>query len=161
MNDQQTRIAARLEEIERQHGRLTPALVVEDARDPTSPLHDKFTWDQAVAAEQHLLTQARLLIRSVRVSVLIDDVRVSAVKYVRDPHAAAKEQGYRSVVRIRTDREMAQATLLQELDRLDAVLMRVRRLAEVLNVANYATNVSNEVAALRGQIVGTEGEIAG
>ncbi len=51
----------------RQHfkGELTPKDVVDDARNPNSPLHSFFEWDDGAAAEQHRLHQARGLIRSV------------------------------------------------------------------------------------------------
>lgn len=49
-------------------GYLTPALVVEEARDPESPLHGRFEWDDGEAAEQYRQIQARRLIRLVRVT---------------------------------------------------------------------------------------------
>ena len=44
-------------------GRVTPEIVVEAARDPASPLHSAFTWDDAQAAHEHRLAQARVLLR--------------------------------------------------------------------------------------------------
>lgn len=46
---------------------LTPRLVLDRARDPQHPLHDRFEWDDAKAAEKHRLAQAGDLIRSVKV----------------------------------------------------------------------------------------------
>lgn len=46
-------------------GELTPADVLKDARNPNSPLHSFFEWDDGEAAEQYRLQQARGLIRSV------------------------------------------------------------------------------------------------
>lgn len=48
-------------------GRLTPPLVLAYARDPASPLHHRFEWEDTVAAEQWRLAQARALIQKVRV----------------------------------------------------------------------------------------------
>jgi hypothetical protein len=48
-------------------GRLTPLGVVDAARDPKSPLHPHFEWDDAVAAEAYRCDQARAIIRAVRV----------------------------------------------------------------------------------------------
>lgn len=42
-----------------------PHLVVEAARDPQSPLHGVFTWDDAKAAESFRVLQARALVRAV------------------------------------------------------------------------------------------------
>lgn len=46
-------------------GELVPEAVVADARDPDSPLHRLFEWNEAEAAHQHRLSQARSLIRAV------------------------------------------------------------------------------------------------
>lgn len=48
-------------------GELMPKSVVEAARNPKSPLHKHFEWDNEVAAEAHRLDQARRLIRCIRV----------------------------------------------------------------------------------------------
>lgn len=56
-----------LQQIYDAHGKLTPNLVVEAARNPTHPLHSRFEWDNTTAAEKYRLEQARGLIRLVRV----------------------------------------------------------------------------------------------
>ncbi len=53
----------------RQNGRLESEDVLDVARDPTSPLHPHFEWDDSIAAEAHRLDQARYLIRSIEVEV--------------------------------------------------------------------------------------------
>lgn len=53
--------------IYQKEGALTPELVVETARDPGHPLHDKFEWDDEVAGERYRLAQARTLIRTVKI----------------------------------------------------------------------------------------------
>lgn len=53
--------------IRNEYGRLTAETVVEVARDPGHPLHDRFEWDDAIAGEAFRREQARLLIRSVRI----------------------------------------------------------------------------------------------
>lgn len=58
-------VAQELLRLYEQHGKLTAELVVEAARDPDSPLHSAFTWDDAEAARERRLEQARSLIRSV------------------------------------------------------------------------------------------------
>lgn len=49
--------------IRRTTGGLKPEDVLDDARNPNSPLHDCFTWDDTVAAEAYRLTQAKAVIR--------------------------------------------------------------------------------------------------
>lgn len=68
-------------------GVLTPAVVVDAARGGDHPLHSRFEWDDTVAAERHRESQARELIRSVR------------VEYVTGSGAAADLRGFVSVSR--------------------------------------------------------------
>lgn len=160
MTDKQTRIANRLQLLRDKHGKLTPDIVIADARNKSSPLHAEFEWRTDKAAMRYWRACARRIITSVEVVSTINRVRMVSVAYVRDPHAPTAEQGYIAVADIRSDRDLAQAAILQELDRLDAVLLRVRRLAEVLAVSPYVTVVANEVAALR-ERVGGDAAVAG
>lgn len=50
-------------------GDLSPEMVVNAAKEPSSPLHAVFEWDNDKAAHQHRLTTAGLLIRSIVVTV--------------------------------------------------------------------------------------------
>lgn len=51
-----------------QQGKLTPALVVQTARDPEHPLHERFEWDDSVAAEKWRLEQGHQLITTCRLT---------------------------------------------------------------------------------------------
>lgn len=48
---------------------FTPDDVIEDARDPSSPLHSLFQWDNMLAAEQYRRVQARLILGGIRFRV--------------------------------------------------------------------------------------------
>ncbi len=48
-------------------GNATPQSLVEAARDPASPAHKWFEWNDTKAAEQYRLIQARLYLRSITV----------------------------------------------------------------------------------------------
>ena len=69
-----------------QKGELTPEDVLKDARNPNSPLHSFFEWDDGAAAEQHRLHQARGLIRAVVAVYVREDLpAVRARAYVHIP----------------------------------------------------------------------------
>lgn len=53
--------------LKRNKNKLTAELVVEDARDPKSPLHSYFTWDDTEAGAKWRLWEAQHMIRSVKV----------------------------------------------------------------------------------------------
>lgn len=77
-----------LVEIRAKYNELTPALVVQEFSDPAHPHHRKINWDDASAADEHRLSQARQLIRSVRVKYReADELRPAG--YVRAFHAVA------------------------------------------------------------------------
>jgi hypothetical protein len=64
--------ATLLELAEKNNRRLSPAVVLEHARDPGSALHDEFEWDDTKAGEAFRLVQAGALIRSVRIKVVTE-----------------------------------------------------------------------------------------
>ncbi len=49
---------------------LTPEFVRDEARDPKSPLHDFFEWDDKKAAEQYRIERARYLLRSIAIQIV-------------------------------------------------------------------------------------------
>jgi hypothetical protein len=129
-------------QIEDEEGRLDPELVVERARDPESPLHAHFEWNDEEAAKQHRIKQARLLIRSVRVEVVVRDVPMSVVNYVRDAG------GYQNIARVRSDADKSRATIIDELSRVVSAAKRARAVAAYLGTAediNRIIDIANTV----------------
>lgn len=57
---------AELERI-RKEGEVTASTVVASAKPKSSPIHDVFTWNNGIAANEYRLEQARLMLRSVEV----------------------------------------------------------------------------------------------
>ncbi len=73
-------------------GELTPEDVLEDARNPNSPLHSYFEWSDTEAARQYRLQQARGLIRAVVAIYTREDEGKEAVRtkaYVHIPERQA------------------------------------------------------------------------
>lgn len=133
---------------DRHDGRLTPDLVVEAARDKASPLHACFTWDVQEAAQECWRSQARALIRSVRVEVTTTQFTVQAPAYVRDPSALGNTQGYASLGRLRTDEDMAREACLSEFSRAAAALTRARAIAAALGMSGEVEDVRERIAML-------------
>lgn len=118
----------------RNGGKIRPDDVVEDARDPSSPLHERFQWDVEKAARAHWLDTARELIRAVRVTITTDTTVVSSVAYVRDPSVDADEQGYVSIATLRSDEDLAREAIVYEFARAQGALTRAREVAAALNL---------------------------
>lgn len=78
-----------LQAIYDERGELTPALVVDLARDEKHPLHGRFEWDDTTAAEKFRVRQAHDLIKSVRITFSSprtgDDISIRAFHAIRQP----------------------------------------------------------------------------
>lgn len=94
-------------------GELTPQDVLADARNPNSPLHAYFEWDDSEAAEQYRLQQARGLIRAVVAVYVSDDkpaVRQKAYVHINEPSAPHyRETGHAMSVKSTRDIVLRQA----------------------------------------------------
>lgn len=67
----------RLEQISSKNkGKITPALVVNDAKSITSPFHNHFEWDDRKASEQYRLQQARDLVNHILEVAVVEGVQM-------------------------------------------------------------------------------------
>lgn len=96
---------------QQQKGEITPEDVIADARNPNSPLHSFFEWDDTAAAEQHRLQQARGLIRSVIAVYVSEDrpaVRAKAYVHIPDPGAQHYREACHAMSQARTRKMVLQ-----------------------------------------------------
>ena len=69
-------IREEMQAIAKTTGELTPDSVVDAARNPNSAMHSQFEWDDTEAAASYRLSQARALIKRVKVTVIRPDKEV-------------------------------------------------------------------------------------
>lgn len=135
-----------LKEIADRHdGRITPEQVVEEAKKlPVgNPLHDYFEWDNRKAGSLYRTHQARQLLSADQHSFNVSPERAlmaSSPKtpmFVRDPEAAAGEQGYISTARLKKPdmKEQARAAVLDAFGRAGTAMRNARHLALFLGQA--------------------------
>lgn len=86
-------LRAILEAVHEEHGMLTPAIVLDTARDPAHPLHSRFEWDDSLAAEAYRRDQAHDLIQSVKF-VYREATATDPEQSVRAFHAVRSEEGH-------------------------------------------------------------------
>ena len=99
-------IRALLEDIMNEAGMLVPTTVLDYARDPASPLHKYFEWDDTEAAEQYRIDQARQLIRSVNITVPAQvPVRMRAFVSLASDRGT-KGGGYRSTMDVMSKKKL-------------------------------------------------------
>lgn len=111
-------------------GRLTEAMVVEASRDPESPLHPLFLWDNdEEAARIGRLEIARTLIVSVRITAAEAkeyDVSVAVRKY----HGVG--DGYAELGRVMGRDDLRQMLLSSALEDLEQLKRRYSALRDIL-----------------------------
>lgn len=112
-----------LQAIYDQHRELTPGLVVDTARDPEHPLHDRFEWDDAIAGENHRREQARRLIRSVKILDNRDPKRPRHIREFVSVQRASAEPTYMPTVDAVSD-DITRTLVLQAMERDIAALKR-------------------------------------
>jgi len=111
---------------------LTPTDVVEAAKDPKSPIHHHFCWDDTEAAHRYRIQQARSLIVSVRTIITTVDGGTVVPVFVRDTTREPSEQGYTSIAGIKPKSKQARSLLLYEVGRALSILQRATSIADQL-----------------------------
>lgn len=129
-------------------GVITPELVIKDARNPKSPLHKEFTWDDKTAAHEYRIDQARRVIQAYWTSVRTEKMTFEAPWYVRDPRKAPWEQGYIPAASIKDDVELAYDVFHTEVAKAKSYLERARSMAQTLKVDLQLENIIHEVESL-------------
>jgi hypothetical protein len=123
-----------LERLERQHGMVTPRLIVDDARPQQSLLHKCFEWNDAEAAEKYRETQAGYLLRNliaVKVTSMQQeqsDVR-AFVSVVKNDNNC-----FVSVATAMSNEDMRQQILENALSELQAIKKKYTQLEELAEV---------------------------
>lgn len=122
----------RLAELHATQQLLTPRAIVDDARDLESPLHALFEWDDSVAAEQHRLSQARHVVRSIRlVSQAVNEPESLRVfVHVRED----SEPHYTTAARAMSDEALRRQVLLRALQDLKRFRERYQEYQELARV---------------------------
>lgn len=133
---------------------ITPERVVKAAENRRSPLHACFEWDNTKAAAAYRLEQARTLIRSVEVTVVVEDRPVEVCYFVRDPSKEAGQQGYVTLDQLRRDPSQARQHLQLEIGAVLASLRRAEEYARVLHMETEFDQVRTSVRTLAARIEG-------
>lgn len=133
-------------------GVLTPDAVVEAAKDPLHPLHGRFEWDDAKAAHQHRLWQARVLIHGATIKVVRDEREVRVPVYLSDPRVPHNEQGYRPTTEIRRVEDEARVAMRRELTSAASAIERARNVADALDMVEELDALLAQIVLVRDKI---------
>lgn len=141
-------LGAIFESIKAKHGTLSPSTVVRDAAADDHPLHPSFEWNDATAAHQHRLNQARAILRLPRTTVVIEGCRIISPSYVHDPGAAKGEQGYVAVAEIKSESQVASDAVDAEVERATGALKRAEGIASALGDVKTTAAIDKALRAL-------------
>jgi hypothetical protein len=138
-NMKNKRIVQELKRIAEKHGNLLkPEIVVQCARQKTSPLHKYFEWNNSEAAEKYRIWQARQLLA----------VTVEYIQSSREPVQVfvslkpdRKTGGYRVLSEVLTDAEMRQQMLADAKADMDVFIHKYKRLTELASVFSVMKKV--------------------
>jgi hypothetical protein len=113
------------------HGRLSPRIVLKEARSENHPLHSRFNWDDASAAEAWRLQQAHDLITSVRIGYKPASGEPSSVRYFHAMRAADRnEYEYAPIDELLED-PIRRKLLLRDMERdIDELVARYEHVKE-------------------------------
>jgi hypothetical protein len=114
-------------------GVVTPELLVDDGRAEESPLHPCFEWDDTIAAERYRLDQARLVLRSLTVSIA-DDRRVPIRAFVCVERTEAEGRAYVAIHDALRDDDFRTQVLANAVREVQAWRQRYSRLRELANI---------------------------
>lgn len=149
------RIGEYLENLRIMHGgTLTPAQLVEDARDRTSPLHPWFEWSNTKAATQYRLNQARHLVQSVEIRYR--DTPEGGAKTTRafiNLSIAGRDRSYHSAIEVMSDAARRDKALRAAWRELQAFRAKYRNLQEFATLFADVAELERSLPPLLGETI--------
>jgi hypothetical protein len=144
-------VAPELFDLERKHGMVTPEAILAKARDPESPLHQFFEWDDAKAAETQRLNTARLLAKAVAYRVILGGKDIShyqpALIRVRDKDdTGIIRSGYVSIERAVERADLREQIIENARKEMEAMIRKFRTIEALANVVPYLEQAHQQLS---------------
>lgn len=134
-----------LEDIEKKNGEVTAESFLEESREPSSPTHSMFEWDDSVAAEKYRLRQSSQIINQLEISVEVGEIE-TVTAFVNVKSKSVKDSG--SFVNIRSamsDEEYRKQVLDNALAELKSFKKRYAQYSELAIVFRSITEYERKV----------------
>lgn len=138
-----------LQKIAEQNGALTPEAVLDFAKPKTSPIHHLFEWSNSKAAELYRLTQARELIRRIKVEYITEEsksVTVRAYHHVTTQQDSDESRGVYVPLDVAMSNYRDQL-LAQCMRDMEAFRRKYAALQEIADVIAAMDSISNQRTA--------------
>jgi len=134
-------VVATITDIAGKRGDVSPAIIVEEARSPASPLHAHFLWNPGEVHERYLLGQAAVLLRRVQIHIVRQDqatkrLEVKPVRALQSVPDKRKKGGasYSLASSIAQNPDEHASLVRGALAELNAVRKRYAEIAELADV---------------------------
>jgi len=103
------KVAKHIANLEKKYGEVTGEIFLESARSEKSEMHKLFEWDDRKAAEEFRKAQARIIIASIRVTVVSEEVEPIVTRaFVQYEQ---QKSGYISIHKAMDDEEKKESVL--------------------------------------------------
>lgn len=132
--------------LKKNQGVLTAEDVLTQAEDPTSALHDYFTWNEADAAHKWRLIEARQLITSIRIIQEGAEGKTRSLVSLNVDRYNHQGGGYRSLNDVMADPNLRQHLLETALAELNSIERKYRQIQELDSVWSGIHDVAKEIA---------------
>ena len=130
-----------LDRIDQTETGLTPEAVVEVAKDPNNPLHSWFEWDDAKAGHQHRISQARVLIKRVKIVTPSGSRTPKYVSVEINDSPARRYEPLQRVVKDQSKLDFVIGEVVGSVDQLSAKLEALSELKMDASRANRARSM--------------------
>ena len=128
-------VGAIFERIEQENGVLTPELIVAEAENEDSILHDLFTWDKDKAFYEYHLIEAQHIRRCLVVEKEIPEERIVEIRAF--PNVSTETKGvYVNVSRAIETEEYRNAMLVRALHEMQMYMAKYSMLNEINDLVN-------------------------
>jgi len=129
-----------LDRIRRERGKLTPAVIVDEARSKSNPLHSVFEWDNSVAAQKFRENQAGTLTRS----IVIKEAEIERREYVLT--IKDDERQYMPIDLVLEDTEMWEYSLRRLQSQLNGMQKSVNELTDAKRMPSATKRKMKQLA---------------
>ena len=129
-----TDAANELERIRGIYGDLKPEYVVTESEDSNSLLHNYFEWDDTVAANKFRKEQAKLLIRSITVEVVTQNINCNVRAFVNVVESGKDYRNYVPIDLVLKDTDAYNDLLAQAKDEMGDFVRKYNDIVELDDV---------------------------
>lgn len=123
----------------------TPEDVVDDAKKKNAPYHDYFEWDDSVAGHEYRLNQARVMLRSIEVEVVLESGDIQKTRAFHCIVVNGDEKEYVSQSQVFSNAEWSAQIVEKAMNEARAWCQRYRQYSALAGVCNTLEEMLDDI----------------